>query len=479
MGHLAEITKGMRMRDLLFFGGYALYLVFSYMSFHSATVLSSSGSLGHGLEVMFSMGIIGTRVLVYLILAIIVWRLKSVSTGIAVLVTLGMGLVGFLVTGMIFEFASIVPSDKFAPWLLFGSVLFGAADALITLLWARFSSTLSLRAVYLYVVLCNAVSLVLYFVATLLPPITALPLAAIFFIASSLFAKRSLDVRPESDWEYSGPVFREALRRLWHPILGTAILCFMSGLMLQISGQQDISLASFQQTSLITSAIAVLCLLLPALLIKKPFNVGRLYAIALPLSAAGFLLLPLIWNAAGGIVNAFAQLGSMVAGIILWCMLAETAQDTKLPPALLFPVALVCTNAAQLAGTVIGFLNAETLKQGDLVLTTVALVSVYLLLMAALFLFKDKTLAGNEDVQVQAATPEETLSARCEEIALAHQFTPRETEIFQLLAQGYTMPVISEKLFVSENTVKSHVKSIYQKLDIHVRSELIELVNQA
>ncbi|MEG0505725.1 MAG: LuxR family transcriptional regulator, partial [Raoultibacter sp.] len=257
MGHLAEITKGMRMRDLLFFGGYALYLVFSYMSFHSATVLSSSGSLGHGLEVMFSMGIIGTRVLVYLILAIIVWRLKSVSTGIAVLVTLGMGLVGFLVTGMIFEFASIVPSDKFAPWLLFGSVLFGAADALITLLWARFSSTLSLRAVYLYVVLCNAVSLVLYFVATLLPPITALPLAAIFFIASSLFAKRSLDVRPESDWEYSGPVFREALRRLWHPILGTAILCFMSGLMLQISGQQDISLASFQQTSLITSAIAV------------------------------------------------------------------------------------------------------------------------------------------------------------------------------------------------------------------------------
>ena len=40
------------------------------------------------------------------------------------------------------------------------------------------------------------------------------------------------------------------------------------------------------------------------------------------------------------------------------------------------------------------------------------------------------------------------------------------------------MPVISEKLFVSENTVKSHVKSIYQKLGIHVRSELIDLVNR-
>ena len=36
----------------------------------------------------------------------------------------------------------------------------------------------------------------------------------------------------------------------------------------------------------------------------------------------------------------------------------------------------------------------------------------------------------------------------------------------------------SELLGVSENTVKSHVKSIYQKLGIHTRSELISLVNE-
>ena len=40
------------------------------------------------------------------------------------------------------------------------------------------------------------------------------------------------------------------------------------------------------------------------------------------------------------------------------------------------------------------------------------------------------------------------------------------------------MPAISERLFVSENTVKSHVKRIYQKLDIHTRGELIDLVNE-
>ncbi|WP_139651838.1 response regulator transcription factor [Raoultibacter phocaeensis] len=480
MGYLRDIARSLRARDAVFFGGYALYLVFSYMVFHSATVLSSTGSLGYGFEVMFSMGAMGARIVVYLVCALVAYRLKPISGAAAALMTIGVAIVAFVATAMVFQFAPVSTPDLFAPWLLLGGILLGVADALITLLWARFSSTLTLRAVYLFVVLCNAVSLVFYFAITLVPAPAALPIAALLFVMSAAFAKKSLDARPSVESEFSKPVFGGAVKSLWHPVLGTVILCFMSGLMLQISGQHEIPLSSFQQTSLFTSAIAVLCLLLPALLIKKPLNVGKIYAVALPLSAAGFLLLPLIWNAAGGIVNSFAQLGAMVAGIILWCMIADSAHDTKLPSALLFSLALACTNAAQLAGTIIGFVNAETLKQGDLVLTTVALVSVYLLLMAALLLFKDKRLTTTEETGPAAPqpTPEEVLSSRCNDIAAAHQFTPRETEIFKLLAQGYTMPVISEKLFVSENTVKSHVKSIYQKLGIHVRSELIELVNR-
>jgi len=177
-------------------------------------------------------------------------------------------------------------------------------------------------------------------------------------------------------------------------------------------------------------------------------------------------------------------LGAMVAGIILWCILANLSQDTKLPPTLLFGIALACTETAVLAGTIVGRVNAETLQQGDLVLTIVALVAVYLLFMAALFLFKDKSLKGMvmeiegyHPEQESTSCPEAQLSERCSAIATRNRFTPREEEIFVLLAQGFTIPVISEKLFVSENTVKSHAKSIYQKLGIHARTELIELVN--
>ncbi len=78
-----------------------------------------------------------------------------------------------------------------------------------------------------------------------------------------------------------------------------------------------------------------------------------------------------------------------------------------------------------------------------------------------------------------APTPEEVLATRCAALAERYGLTPRERDIFPLLAQGHTMPAISERLFVSENTVKSHAKRIYQKLGIHARAELIDLVNRA
>ena len=56
--------------------------------------------------------------------------------------------------------------------------------------------------------------------------------------------------------------------------------------------------------------------------------------------------------------------------------------------------------------------------------------------------------------------------------------TRRESEILLLLAQGRSISVIQEKLVVSKNTVKTHVKNIYNKLDVHSQQELIDLVRR-
>jgi DNA-binding NarL/FixJ family response regulator len=48
--------------------------------------------------------------------------------------------------------------------------------------------------------------------------------------------------------------------------------------------------------------------------------------------------------------------------------------------------------------------------------------------------------------------------------------TDREREVFDLLAQGLTNKEIAEKLVITTNTVKRHLKAVFEKLDIHTRS---------
>ena len=48
--------------------------------------------------------------------------------------------------------------------------------------------------------------------------------------------------------------------------------------------------------------------------------------------------------------------------------------------------------------------------------------------------------------------------------------TEREREVLDLLAQGLTNKEIAEKLVITTNTVKRHLKAIFEKLNVHTRS---------
>ncbi len=55
--------------------------------------------------------------------------------------------------------------------------------------------------------------------------------------------------------------------------------------------------------------------------------------------------------------------------------------------------------------------------------------------------------------------------------------TERENQVAGLLLKGRTYKMIAEELYLSENTVKTHIKSIYSKLNIQSKEELIKLIN--
>lgn len=56
--------------------------------------------------------------------------------------------------------------------------------------------------------------------------------------------------------------------------------------------------------------------------------------------------------------------------------------------------------------------------------------------------------------------------------------TPREQEVFRLVAQGYTNAEIAERLVLSEKTVKTHVRNISNKLNLAGKGEMRVLAAQ-
>lgn len=99
---------------------------------------------------------------------------------------------------------------------------------------------------------------------------------------------------------------------------------------------------------------------------------------------------------------------------------------------------------------------------------------------------KEGTLPANDDAaahDAQAVTTSyvDELDAVIEHrraIGRAHGLSNRETEIFLMLAQGRSRPYIRDSLYLSKNTVATHIRHIYEKLDIHSQQELIDLVEE-
>ncbi len=76
-----------------------------------------------------------------------------------------------------------------------------------------------------------------------------------------------------------------------------------------------------------------------------------------------------------------------------------------------------------------------------------------------------------------AEREKQELTERIERIAEIHKLTVREKEVLELVYDGYTNPDIAEALCISINTVKKHIRNLYEKLGVNSRMETVHLVN--
>ena len=81
-------------------------------------------------------------------------------------------------------------------------------------------------------------------------------------------------------------------------------------------------------------------------------------------------------------------------------------------------------------------------------------------------------------IYVPISPEEKNTETILEEFGRLYQLSPREIEVFQLVMEGRSNAEIANTLFISENTVKFHMKNLLKKTSCTNRSNLIALFKE-
>jgi DNA-binding CsgD family transcriptional regulator len=252
-----------------------------------------------------------------------------------------------------------------------------------------------------------------------------------------------------------------------------AVCCFVSCSYGCLRVHQAIAGAAEPSTlALPVASICVASILSCAVVIvTRGAGLARSVIIGVVLCAVGAAMLASDDLLNSGIPGALALCGSNVVYYTIWLLLLERSMVRRLPILGLLASLWMANYLGIFVGQVIGRLVGA--NAGD----AIGYLSMAFLLAAALVLV---AAGGNQ----HTALSEETLNgptvteqdAKVSAVAARFGLSDRETEIMRLWLTGHTAAYLEEKLFISRNTVKTHIRHIYRKAGVSDRESLLRLV---
>lgn len=218
---------------------------------------------------------------------------------------------------------------------------------------------------------------------------------------------------------------------------------------------------------------------------RTRFPWDTLVCVAVLAAVAGLLcsMLPLSW--VPGTSTAALTAGSTLFELVSWSSVIALAARSELGAVASIAWGRGVASVGSVVGATLGSWAGARIGVDHVTVIVVSALLVLAVTAYTLFGFRRFSFEGSIESVVPAVedpgadTPPETLESRVAALADGHGLTPREREVFEMLAHGRNREYIEEKLVISRNTVKAHVKHIYAKLEAHSHQELPDLVEGA
>jgi DNA-binding CsgD family transcriptional regulator len=226
------------------------------------------------------------------------------------------------------------------------------------------------------------------------------------------------------------------------------------------------------------SALSMVIIYSCALFIRK-LNYGFMYRPIILIMALFFMLLPVI-DRSTALVNVMALVGYQTFTLFIWIILAEAARNYRLSSVFVFGIGWGMITFGAFLGSVVAGILQSSIMFSEQTFSIIALVAAIVVFFCYMFILNEKNLLDfSESIEASnVKEPERTrpFQERCKEIATEYELSARETEVMILFAKGRSTPHIQEDLFISRGTVTTHLRHIYQKLAIHDKQQLLDLI---
>lgn len=366
---------------------------------------------------------------------------------------------------------SIVEAGAFAGAV--GALLSGIGNSFALVLYGELHARMGYRFVPLACAVETVAGVVVFALLSQLPMIAEMVAAAMLvLIAAALYFTSARS--PERSADVPAPTRVDMTVR---SLVALAMLTgFAYGLLrtFAIGGLEAASMRAGMTSEAIGTCLSALLLVAVFFLQYRQSLFEQCLLFVVPLVATGMLLI----SVQG--VSVVAPMAVNTGGFacffnLMWYFAAVlAARSTRHRVTFLVALLFFGSQFGQLLGALVPAQFANAFSSGLMYM---------LLLVLTLFLYwRAKALrsaaeAPNQAAALSAVYGEDAVSSPPAVWVKQFGLSPREAEIAQLLVQRIPYKQIGEELFVSGNTVKTHVRNIYKKADVSSREELLEKLN--
>ena len=357
-----------------------------------------------------------------------------------------------------------------------GSCLGGVAIGLLKIAWGEMFSRMSLRSGLVdmgYSLIASTSVFLILLAAPQAVRMFALVACAIPCPWLVLVGTRRLGEHPAPP---PPPGAAKAITFNWSLLILPALVGMTSGLMTGVMGVRQEAGVEYARVGMAAAELlAGVFLLFASRRLSDRFGASHIYAAALVPIVAGIALTSAntvpVWMSAT--VNELGFAAFYFFMIVYW---GDLARRVDWPVVRMYALGYLVFQASQIPGLILAGLAAH--PSGSLLFAFLPVALILAFFVVVLLVFNDyrsplrQWLTAGEPAETGDEIPE-----ACVELTRRFSLTPREHEVLSLLARGRTAAYIGRSLGIAPDTAKTHIRSIYRKMDVHTQQELIEQID--